>query len=245
MTRRNTRKRLEQITPALRGFFTLSLAASLSLPVMADFRPLDDSTLGNVTGQTGVTIEMETKVEMDRLSWTDEGSLNVDGIRLSGHNDTVLDNLKLTLDIAGQDEVLTHGFSEIARRANAGLLDTSNPDVADALARYAVGGGYGKQFDSGDLVIHLGATDYGDPTSLDDYLRAVDFELAVDSVEATGSAGTASLFSNVMLQGYIGPTDLVIRNQGTNTRTLANGNEVSGSELQLDTHFEITDGSLD
>lgn len=77
MTRRNTRKRLEQITPALRGFFTLSLAASLSLPVMADFRPLDDSTLGNVTGQTGVTIEMETKVEMDRLSWTDEGSLNV------------------------------------------------------------------------------------------------------------------------------------------------------------------------
>jgi len=36
----------------------------------------------------------------------------------------------------------------------------------------------------------------------------------------------------------------VIRNGGSSTRTLANGNEVSGSELQLDTHFEITDGSL-
>ncbi|MEP1584595.1 MAG: DUF6160 family protein, partial [Marinobacter sp.] len=245
MTRRNARKRLKPFKPALRRFFTLSLTASLSLPVMADFRPLDDSTLGNVTGQTGVTIEMETKIEMDRLSWTDEGSLNVNGIRLSGQNDTVLDNLKLTLDIAGQDEVLEYGFSEIARRADAGLLDVSNPDVADALARYAVGGGYGKQFDSGDLVIHLGATDYGDPTSLDDYLQAVDFELAVDSVEATGSGGTASLFSNIMLQGYIGPTDLVIRNQGNNTRTLANGTVVSGSELQLDTHFEISDGSLD
>ena len=220
MTRRNARKRLKPFRPALRRFFTLSLTASLSLPVMADFRPLDDSTLGNVTGQTGVTIEMETKIEMDRLSWTDEGSLNVNGIRLSGQNDTVLDNLKLTLDIAGQDEVLEYGFSEIARRADAGLLDVSNPDVADALARYAVGGGYGKQFDSGDLVIHLGATDYGDPTSLDDYLQAVDFELAVDSVEATGSGGTASLFSNIMLQGYIGPTDLVIRNQGNNTLSL-------------------------
>lgn len=231
-------------TALIRPALPLGLLACLALPVQADFRPLDDGAMSQVTGQTGVTIEMETKLDIGRLYWQDEGSLNVDGIRLSGHNDTVLDNLKLTLDIAGEGEVLEHGFSEIARRADAGLLDTSNPDVADALARYSVAGGFGKQFNSGDLVIHLGAIDYGDPTSLDDYLQAVDFELAIDSVEATGSGGTASLFSNIMLQGYIGPTDLVIRNGGDSMRTLANGNEVSGSELQIDTHFEITDGSL-
>jgi hypothetical protein len=33
--------------------------------------------------------------------------------------------------------------------------------------------------------------------------------------------------------------------QRTDTRALANGNSVSGSELQLDTHFETTNGSLD
>ncbi len=181
-----------------------------------------------MTGQAGVTIELETKLNIDHLIWTDEGSLGgINGLRLSGQNDTVLDNMKLTIDIAGSGEVLEHGFSEIARRANAGLLDTSNPDVADALAKYSVGGSFGKQFDNGDLVIHLGgASDYGDPpTSLTDYLQAVDFELAIDSITTTGSEGSASLFSNILLQGYIGPpTDLVIRNNGGATRTLANGN---------------------
>ncbi|ERS84234.1 hypothetical protein Q667_18105, partial [Marinobacter sp. C1S70] len=174
---------------------SLMAGASLAVPAMAEFQPLDDTTLAGVTGQAGVTIELETKLNIDHLIWTDEGSLGVNGLRLSGQNDTVLDNMKLTIDIAGSGEVLEHGFSEIARRANAGLLDTSNPDVADALAKYSVGGSFGKQFDSGDLVIHLGASDYGDPTSLTDYLQAVDFELAIDSITTTGSEGSASLFS--------------------------------------------------
>ena len=224
--------------------FACLAASSFSFPALADFKPLDDSALASVTGQAGVSIELETRLSIDHLTWTDEGSLSVNGLRLSGHNDTVLDNLKLTIDIAGEGEVLTHGFSEIARRANAGLIDTSNPDVADALANYSVAGDFGKQFNSGDLVIHLGATDYGDPTSLQDYLQAVDFELAIDSITTAGTDGATNLFSDIHLQGYIGPTDLVIRNGGGSTRTLSNGNTVSGSELQLDTHFEVTDGSL-
>ncbi|MFO7528318.1 MAG: DUF6160 family protein [Marinobacter sp.] len=220
------------------------LAMALPASALAEFRELDESSMSAVTGQAGVTIELETKVTMDSLTWTDEGSLSVNGLRLSGQNDTVLDNMKLTIDIAGDGEVLEHGFSEIARRANAGQLDSSDPDVAEALATYSVNGEFGKQFDSGDVVIHLGAIDYGDPTSLTDYLRAVDFELAVDSIVTSGSEGSATMFSDVLLQGYVGPTDLVIRNQGGETRALANGNVVSGSELQLDTHFEITNGSL-
>ncbi|MBN7770942.1 hypothetical protein KUV44_06620 [Marinobacter daepoensis] len=228
----------------LRACLGLIAGTSLAFPAMAEFQALDDATLSGVTGQAGVTIELETRLTIDHLIWTDEGSLGVNGLRLSGQNDTVLDNMNLTIDIAGTGEVLEHGFSEIARRANAGLLDTSNPDVADALARYSVGGSFGRQFDNGDLVIHLGASDYGDPASLTDYLQAVDFELAIDSITTQGSEGSASLFSNILLQGYLGPTDLVIRNEGNATRTLANGNTVSSSELQLDTHFEISNGSL-
>ncbi|WP_252737942.1 DUF6160 family protein [Marinobacter salexigens] len=220
------------------------LALSLPTTAMAEFQPLDDGALSGVTGQAGVTIELETKINIDHLAWTDEGTLRVNDMRLSGHNDTVLDNLKLTVDIAGTGEVLEHGFSEIARRADAGLLSTSNTDVADALAKYSMGSEFGKQFNSGDLVIHLGATDYGDPTSLTDYLQAVDFELEVGSITTTGSEGSATLFSDVLLQGYVGPTDLVIRNEGSSSKTLSNGNVVSGAELQLDTHFEVTDGSL-
>lgn len=216
----------------------------VALPVSADFRPLDDRDMGHITGQAGVTIELETKLDIGRLSWRDEGTLSVNDLSLSGHDGSVLDNLQITLDIAGDGEVLEHGFSEIARRANAGLLDASDPDVADALARYSVAGEFGKQFNSGDLVIHLGAVNTGDPTSLDDYLKAIDFQLEVGSLQTEGSGGSTTLFSDVLLKGYVGPTDLVIRNGGDATRTLSNGNVVSGSELQLDTHFEVTDGSL-
>lgn len=224
---------------------TLTLACSLSLTAQAEIRALPDAAMGQITGQAGVTIELETRVDVGRFSWTDQGTLNVNDLSLSGLGGGPLDNLKVTLDVAGENEVLEHGFSEIARRAGNGQLDAgSNPDIADALSRYAVGGEYGKAFNSGDLVIHIGPTDSGDPTQLDDYLRAVDFQLDVGSVVTEGSDGATTLFSDVHLEGYLGPTDIVVRNHGSDTRLLANGNQVSDSELQVDTHFEITNGSL-
>lgn len=90
-----------------------ALALCLPATAMAEFQPLDDGTLSGVTGQAGVTIELETKINIDRLTWTDEGSLNVNNMRLSGHSNTALDNLKLTVDIAGTGEVLEHGFQTL------------------------------------------------------------------------------------------------------------------------------------
>ncbi|WP_166253742.1 DUF6160 family protein [Marinobacter salicampi] len=224
---------------------SVTIATSLSLPAFAEFQAIDDQAMGQITGKAGVTIELETQVNVGRFTWQDEGSLHVNNLSLSGQGGGALDNMKVTLDIAGENEVLEHGFSEIARRASSGQLAAgSNPDIADAVAKYSVGGEFGKAFNSGDLVIHIGPTDSGDPTSLDDYLTAVDFQLAIDSVVTEGADGSASLFSDILLNGYVGPTDIIVRNHGDETRLLANGNQVSNSELQIDTHFEITDGSL-
>ncbi|MDX1634676.1 MAG: DUF6160 family protein [Marinobacter sp.] len=224
---------------------TLTLASSLALTAQAEIRALPDAAMGEITGQAGVTIELETKVDVGRFAWTDQGTLSVNDLSLSGLGGGPLDNLKVSLDVAGENEVLEHGFSEIARRAGNGRLDPgSNPDIADALTRYAVAGDYGKAFNSGDLVIHIGPTDSGDPGQLNDYLRAVDFQLDIGSVVTEGADGATTLFSDIHLEGYLGPTDIVVRNHGSDTRLLANGNEVSDSELQVDTHFEITNGRL-
>lgn len=211
----------------------------------AEIQALDDRSLSQVTGQAGVTIELETRIDLDRFSYIDEGAVSIYDLSLSDPDGTALDNMKVTVDVAGDGEVLEHGFSEIARRANAGLISGSNPDVADALNKYAVGGSFGKQFNSGDAVIHIGPTDAGDPTSMQDYLQAVDFRLAIGEVRAEGPEDSTTMFSNIQLEGYLGPTDIVVRNAGDTTRTLANGNVVSASELQFDTHFEISEGSLD
>tara|TARA_R100001440_G_scaffold5609_2_gene11901 strand:+ start:13457 stop:14452 length:996 start_codon:yes stop_codon:yes gene_type:complete len=225
---------------------------SLSVPLVlispfaaAEIQALDDQTMSRVTGQAGVTIELETRVDLDRFSYIDEGRLSIYDLSLSDPDGMALDNMKLTIDVAGDGEVLEHGFSEIARRASTGQLSTANPDVADALSKYAVGGNFGKQFNSGDLVIHLGPTDAGNPASLEEYLHAIDFQLQIGEVRAEGATDSTTLFSNIRLDGYIGPTDIVVRNGGDTTRVIGNGNTVSNSELQFDTHFEISNGSLD
>lgn len=226
---------------------TLSLTVSLAGPASAEIKAIDDAVMSEITGTSGVTIELETSVSLARFAWKDAGSLNIDNIALTGQNDAMMDNMKFTLDIAGDNEVLDFGFSEIARRASNGQLDpNSNPDIADALATYSSGGSFGEEFNDGDMVIHLGPTDSGDPTSLDSYLKAIDFRLSMDSIyleDSQGIAGT-TMFSDITLDGYLGPTDIVVRNSDGATRFLDNGNEVSRSELQIDSHFEISQGSL-
>lgn len=227
---------------AITGLF---LGLTFSGFALAEFTPLDEGAMAKVTGKAGVTIEMAAHISIAQLTYEDEGRLNVNELRLSGQNDTMMDNMKLTIDIAGPGEVLPFGFSEIARRDN-GALASNDPGLADVLDSYNVQGDFGKQFNDGDLVMHLGAADYGDPTSLDDFRSAIDFELAINSValsKSDGSDATGTLFSDILLQGNLGPTDLVIRNSDT-SRTLTNGNVVAGSEMELDSHFEITNGSL-
>src|SRR5690554_3848829 len=102
----------------------LAAASLLPVPAAADFQPLNDSAMSSVTGQAGATIDLETRLTFDSWTWPAGAPLVVNGIWLSGTTDPVSDNLNLTANIAGEGELRTHGFSEIARRADAGLLDS-------------------------------------------------------------------------------------------------------------------------
>ncbi|MDX1459138.1 MAG: hypothetical protein R3276_16220 [Marinobacter sp.] len=196
-------------------------------------------------GTSGLTIELATKVDIGQIRYVDDAPLDINHLWLSGHNGSMLDNLKITLDVAGDGEVLDYGFSELARRGDQGVLDSSNPDVAAAMAAYSVGGDYGRQYEDGDLVIHVSPLDSGDPASIADYLYAVDFELGIDSVVTGGNADSTTMFSNILLQGYLGPTDITVRNAADETRILSSGTAVSGSELQISSHFLIDNGRVE
>ncbi|WP_217642290.1 DUF6160 family protein, partial [Curtobacterium sp. MCBA15_008] len=75
---------------------------------------LEDSAMGNITGQAGVSIELETKINMDRLIYTDEGSLTISDISIGGAERTdffgfnglggpdsndLLDNIRIDIDV--------------------------------------------------------------------------------------------------------------------------------------------------
>lgn len=100
----------------------LSVAAT-SMSALADIRMLDDSTMGNITGQGGVTIELETKVNIGRFTYTDEGSLNVDDIEIGGTNridlfpelgvnitsrppSDLLDNIRINIDVLSDGDAV-------------------------------------------------------------------------------------------------------------------------------------------
>ncbi|MGF2734594.1 DUF6160 family protein [Marinobacter sp. DUT-1] len=88
--------------------------AGAPLFAQADIQMLDETSMGNITGQAGVSIELETKIGIGRFTYTDEGSLAINDIRIGGTNRTdlfgfngmggpvatdTLDNIRIDIDI--------------------------------------------------------------------------------------------------------------------------------------------------
>ena len=208
----------------IKGLTCFSLVSS---PVFAELKALDDAQMGQVLGQAGLTIELETRVSIGEIAYKDEGYLLIQDFTLGGIGGTNLDNLLINIDIAGDSETLNYGFSRMAEYANAGLVDASNPDVADAVSKYNQGGGqYGKVLNDGDMIIHMDSIDDNvvagntSDQNIAAYTSATDFEMTIGNIYNTAStynvgdmvpSGT-SYFSDISIQGYLGPVDMVIRN---------------------------------
>ena len=71
----------------MKGLKKIALATAVAaapFAAQADLKALDDTTMGNVTGQAGVTIELETEVSIGGFRYTDEGYLAVNDISIGG-----------------------------------------------------------------------------------------------------------------------------------------------------------------
>ncbi|MCK7551869.1 MULTISPECIES: DUF6160 family protein [Marinobacter] len=104
-----------------RSLLALSIMGVPALAA-ADIQMLDDSAMGNITGQAGVTIELETKLNIDRFIYTDEGSLEINDIFVGGANRTDmfsemnlnlngdatdrLDNIRINIDLASDGDAI-------------------------------------------------------------------------------------------------------------------------------------------
>lgn len=97
-----------------------SIIAATSVSAHAELSALDDQTMGQVTGQAGVTIELETSITLGQLRYTDEGSLTINNVVMGGGGVTtagatagqglLLDDIKLDIDIAADgDAIITVG----------------------------------------------------------------------------------------------------------------------------------------
>ena len=299
----------------MKGLKRLALATAVSAAstgVMAELQMLDDADMQVVTGQAGLTIDVETQWEIGEFAYQDAGYLLIQGIRMGGNSlgngtgtaGTMLDNLRLEIDIAGDgtngDNELAYGFSNMRDIAqmyvNDGNVDTRFADIAGGVdsTRGNAAVDAKKVYGDGDLVIHFDFTDgwanEGGYTAYnaasrfatDDYdtaehllEQAVDFRLEIDGIglasstynvgdagldvdsnHATGlhegAAGTTTLISQLGIQGYLGPEDLWIQNNGNgfgadgSGRSDGAGGVVAGtgnadSKIYWGSYFLITD----
>ncbi|WP_231877466.1 DUF6160 family protein, partial [Oleiphilus sp. HI0043] len=113
----------------MKGLKKIALAsaiAAVAAGAQAELKALDDSTMGELTGQAGLTIDLETKVSIGQFMYKDAGSLFINGITIGGNantgdanlaNDTdMLDNIRMNIDIAGSaatgENILDRGLSD-------------------------------------------------------------------------------------------------------------------------------------
>lgn len=263
---------------------------------------LDDDSLEMVTGQAGLTIDIETQVEIGEFAYQDEGFIIFQGMRIGGNsmgNGTgtggeLLDNLRMEIDVASPGESFSYGFSQVRDIAQM-YVDESNADPEFAAAAGGTDPNRGLAIDSertyndGDLVIHFDFTDgWANEGGLNDYLNAgrfasdnyddvermlehaVDFRIEIDGIGLgasnyeigsrgldvdgnhstglhEGAAGTTTLMSQIGIQGYLGPEDLHISNNGNGFG--ADGSAIGGilgtgnadSKITISAYTIITD----
>lgn len=91
----------------MKGLKRIALVGALATgPLVAQgggLQPLDDTQLGNVTGQAGVAIELQTELTIDQIAYNQggDGSFLMDNIRVGGFSGA--STLNLAMDIELQD----------------------------------------------------------------------------------------------------------------------------------------------
>ncbi|MBD3656158.1 MULTISPECIES: DUF6160 family protein [Marinobacter] len=105
----------------MKGLKKIALVAAVAaapFAAHAELQAMNDSAMGNVTGQAGVTIELETQVSIGQFKYTDEGSFAVNNIVLGGAGvtadgaaagyNTLLDQLKIDIDVLDDGDASIH-----------------------------------------------------------------------------------------------------------------------------------------
>lgn len=179
----------------------------------AELTVMDEAGLRETTGQAGVAVDLAANVEISEIAYKDEGYIFINDFQLGGAGiaqqalgedisaGTALDNLRMTVDVAGPgDSVLSSAWG-LAKLGGTALQPSSQNKGDHDVASIAI--------DDGDLVITPDAQDHA---------AGVDFGLLVDNIQlgrsglapGEGTTAGASLISGVKFKGMPGPVDIVV-----------------------------------
>jgi hypothetical protein len=171
----------------MKAFKKLALVTAIAAApfAQAELTSIDDSLLGEMTGQAGISIELDTLITIDSFTYTD-----TDG------NDGVASDDPLLSD-AGSLVISGIAFGGAVQGGGVGDVN-----LKDLVIDIDVDKNEG-------VVIQLHGTDTANSLL---GVNPVDFGLHVDAITASGV--TANIASNINIAGALGPIDVTINNNG-------------------------------
>lgn len=218
----------------MKGLKKIALVAAVAaapFAANAEMQALNDASMGAVTGQAGVTIDLTANVSIGEIAYQDQGFLSFSGVTLAGQGGTDLDDIRLTIDVAGDGTDLGTAALGATYLAGAGFDVSGANETPQAVT-------------DGDLVISLRSQS---GTPVDFNLSIGEIALAksggtVGNLNSAGDAGTV-LVSNLSIDGLLGPIDILINeesnNMNINAYFNANGNLTMpfiGTSLDFELH---------
>ena len=233
----------------MKGLKKIALATAVAaapFAAQAELQAMDDSMMGNVTGQAGVTIELETQVSIGQFTYTDEGTFAVTGIELGGAGvstagntagfGSLLDQLKIDIDVADDGDAIIHvGSLELADSDGDGVGDTPVPIDWGFTAETMELQGNGGQ----NTVLVSGMDAWG-------LLGALDIQVDTDNVldgsgnEIAGS-GTLNIDAAFTVENMDFDVEfLAVGIRGMSIKSSQSGGEVF-SDAELASIFGVTD----
>lgn len=209
----------------MKGLKKIALATAIAaapFAANAELQAMNDTAMGDVTGQAGVTIELETKVSIGQFKYTDEGSFAVNDIVLGGAGVTaigagagytdLLDQLKIDIDVLDDGDAKIH----------VGTLDGNPIDWGMTVGSMELlAGGTGS--DSTTLISNLSG--FGNLAQLD-----IRVDTATDHLNLVAAFDVQNMDFDVEFLG-VGIRGLKITGAGADADALAfyaaNGTDVS------------------
>jgi hypothetical protein len=208
------------MTNLKKSMLAMSIMA-MPFAASAEMQALGDQDMGSITGQAGVSIELETQVNIGQFIYTDEGSFSISDIAIGGSD---LHNL--------DDDDSTQMFTEITG-ANRDLLELDNTsDLID------------------DIVINIDIADDGDALievrPSPNQLAPVDFAVTAGEMRLGSQDGSTSTLvaNNLSVRGLINRLDIFVDSGADSARFQMQQNGIT-EEINIHTIVAIDDLDVD
>jgi len=237
----------------MKGLKKLVLAtavAAIPFAAQADLKAMDDTAMGDVTGQAGVTIELETKVDIGEFRYTDEGYLSVSNIAIGGGEATadgaggvavsgILDDIKIDIDILADGDALI----------SVGTISGAPVDYAMGIGSVELGGGDSTLLASNILMngqlggIYMQVDTATDTLHVRALFNVIDLDMNIDflgmSIEDLSVGGTG-----MIVDGAVGSAEnTFVTAQLAIAKGTANGGESLGISI-ADISMDVAIGAI-